>query len=221
MTMDGVKEKQDVKTSADQKQTSVVTEEQAQERERKARSDALAEAGRYKAEAEKASRSAQASLERLTRLEQERIEAELEAHKDDPAEIKRIRAEQRASKLEADLAKEREAKTEYETRLQAIEKESAERNKTSISATVAKKFNVDADKLSTLAKLTDGSEKAIEALAEALPKTSTNFKPDSNRGVGGMLTWEEIRAAYISDPYNPTNRQRYEEMRGTHSVVRK
>lgn len=211
MTMDGVREKQEVKPSADPKQTSTVTEEQALERERKARSDALADAGRFKAEAEKASRNAQAALERLNRLEQERIDAELESNKDDPAEIKRIRAEQKVKQLEADLAKEREAKTEYEARLQTIENEMTERNKSSISQTIAQKFNVDPVKLATLAKLTDGSEQAIEAVAEALPKRTAKLTPDSNRSVGGLLTWEQIQADFSKDPYNPTYYQRYIE----------
>ena len=222
MAVDEAKEKQDVKTSADQKQTSVVTEEQAQERERKARSDALADAGRYKAEAEKASKNAQAALDRLNKIEQERIDADLAAHKDEPAEIRRIRAEEKTRKLEDDLANERQTRTEYESRLKAIETEQLERNKSSVSETVAKKFNVDAVKLSALAKLTDGSEKAIETLAESLPKVNQkSFKPDSNRGVGGILTWEQVRADFTKDPYNPTFRQRYYEMRAENSVVGK
>lgn len=187
----------------------------------KMRSDLLAEVGQHKASSERAMKSAQAALDKLSQWEKAQAEAELEAHRDDPAEIKRIRAEQKARQLEADLANERQAKTEYENRLKTIETELNEKTKTSLSAEVAKKFNVDAEKLATLAKLTDGSEKAIESIAESLPKKSTSFKPDSNRGIGGMLSWEEIRANYIKDPYNPANRQRYLEMQREHSVVRK
>lgn len=187
----------------------------------KMRSDILSEVGQHKSQSERAMKSAQAALDKLSKYEQERIDAELETHRDDPAEIKRIRAEQKARQLEADLEKERDTRTEYENRLKSLEIEQLERNKSSVSQTVAQKFNVDADKLAALAKLTDGSEKAIEALAEAMPRRSTSFKPDSNRGVGGMLSWEEVRAAYIKDPYNSANRERYLEMQRQNSVVRK
>ena len=72
---DGTDDKQGVKTSDTPKGTSTYTEEQVLERERKARSDVLAEAGRYKADAERASKSAQAGLERLNKMAQERIDS--------------------------------------------------------------------------------------------------------------------------------------------------
>lgn len=220
---DGQKSQADVALGSGKKETpqATYTKEQVEKMVTDARTAVMADAKRFQVEAEKSLKAAQAAQERLNKMEQERIDAEIETHRDDPAEIKRIRAEQKARQLESDLAKEREVKTEYENRLKTIEAQISENTKSSVAQSIAQKFNVDVEKLSTLAKLTDGSDKAIEALAQELPKKSTSFKPDSNRGVGGMLSWEEIRDAYIKDPYNPTNRERYEAMRPEHSVVRK
>lgn len=179
------------------------------------RNAVLGEAGKVKAEGEKALKAGQAALDRIAKWEQEQVERELEAHKDDPAEIRRIRAEQKAKEVESKLAtREQELSAERE-KLKTFEVEKAEATKTQTIGAIAKRLDVDVEKLIKLSKHTDGSPEAIEEIAKELPKVNPKkpLRPDSNRSIGGNLTWEQVRSAFIQDPYDPVVKERYMEMR--------
>ncbi|GAG28775.1 unnamed protein product, partial [marine sediment metagenome] len=97
--MDGLEDKQDVTTSAETKETSekepgTFTEKQVVEREQRARSDALSDINRYKAEATKAINAAQAAEARINRMLKEQEDAELEANRDDPDKLTLTRERQ-------------------------------------------------------------------------------------------------------------------------------
>lgn len=175
------------KSSQQSTGTSTYTEDQVKERERKARSDALADAGRARVEAERATKAAQSALDRLSRMEQDRIEGELESYKDDPAEIRRIRAEQKAKQLESELAIARQELDDERATKTVLETEKRELSKTQIARDIATRLNVNIDQLVKLSKYTDGTLEAIEELASELPKGGgmTSGRPDSNQGNGG------------------------------------
>lgn len=216
--MDGTQVNQDDKTSGGKKGTSTktYTEEEVTVREQNARSNALAEVGRAKAEAEKATKAANDAIARLAKMEQERIDAELEAHRDEPDVARRIRAEQEAKQAKANLAAREQELNEERERTKALQEKEAGNAKVSMVNDVAKSLNVDAEKLVRLSKFTDGSRQAIEEIAKDLPKAippKPGLKPDSNRSVGGGLSDEQIIADYIKDPYAPGVRQRYLELK--------
>ena len=222
MGTDETKEKQDVKTSVPPKGTSAptYTEEQVAERERKARSDALSDLNRYKVESEKALKAAQAAEGRLNQMLKQQEEAELEAHRDDEPELRRIRAERARKKADDDLAMVTQELTEHKERLTKYETDSKELSLSQTIREIATRIGVDPEKLSKHAKATDGSSEAIEEIAKDLPKLTPpkpGLRPDSNRSLGGNLTWEAVRAAYIKDPYDPVTKERYLEMKAQRS----
>ena len=217
MPTDITEAKQDVNTSVKPLGTSgTITEEESKQRETKVRSDALADINRYKAEAEKAIKAANAASERVDRMLREQEEAALEAKKDDPEAIKRIRAEQKMRQLESELESERQGKAELEERQKQTDAEKAEASRIRQATEIATRLNVDSGKLIKLAKFTDGTAEAIEDIAKDLPKLTPakpGMKPDSNLSGGGQMSWEAVRDAFSKNPYDPMSRKRYYEMR--------
>ena len=143
-------------------------------------------------------------------------EAELGAHRDDEPELRRIRAEQARKKAESNLAQREQELNEANEKIKQYATEKTEATKIQTSTEIATRLNVDADKLINFAKFTDGSPEAIEEIAKDLPKLTPpkrGLRPDSNRSLGGNLTWEVVRDAYIKDPYDPVTKERYLEMK--------
>ncbi len=194
------------------------TEEQVAQREQKVRSDVLADLGRVRAESEKSRKVAEDALARLARFEEERRQAELEAAQDDPAELRRIKAEQEAEKYKTQLAEREQELNVHREKVTNYEKTIAEQNRGSTIAEIAKRLNVEVEKLTEASKFTDGSPTAIEGVAAYLPKATvkTPMKPDSNRSVGGGMSDDAIRQAYIANPTDPTVRTLYLELRRRH-----
>lgn len=181
-----------------------------------AKTSALADVGRFRAEAQKALTAATAAEERIKAIEKTREDEELAAHADEPDIIRRIRAEQGKKKADSELAKLTTELGEKNERLVQFETEKMEATRIQAAREVAARLNVDVAKLIKFAKFTDGSPEAIEDIAKDLPKVAAakpGLRPDSNRSLGGNLTWEQVRAAFIQDPYNPGNRERYLEMK--------
>ena len=180
--------KQDEQTSADEggttpEETLTLTESQAQAREAKARSDALAELGRIKKAADDANKAAADAVRRL----QEREDAEMakaeEAAKDDPDALSRIRRERQTKEREAKLA-ERETKiqTQYARVIQTTAK--ALEGQYNVSAETLLKFAPqDADAMEELAK--SYGERKEEGEPETKPTKRMTQEPDSGKTKGG------------------------------------
>jgi len=133
----------------------------------KARSDALSELGRYKKAADEAVRQVQAVEERLSRLQEERFEAELEAVKEDPDRLREIRQRQRETKERMSAETERRRweseKAAYDERIKKAE--AIERRE--LAREVATEFKVD---YKTLERFGTDKETMGE-LAKSLPKS--------------------------------------------------
>ncbi len=180
------------------------------------RSAVLADIGRQKKAADDAMKAAQAAQERNAKLEKEREQAELESARDHPAQLSMIQERQKRRQLEAELETTRTELTSHKSRLTDYESKEAEQGKLTKAQEIAARLNVDTVSLTRLAKYTDGSAEAIEEIAKALPRTEVKkggLKPDSNTTVGGGASWEQVRAAYIKNPYDPAVRQQFLEMR--------
>jgi len=187
--LDETKETQGVATSGDTKGTSekepeTFTKEQVEEAERKGKSDALSEIGRYKTSAENAIKAAKAAGERLDRMLKEQEDAELEAARDEPDKLTGIRARQAQRQRDTDLEererKLKESEDEHAEALKGVVESTKEQN----AREIATRLNVDFE---PLVKFTDGSTEAMEELAKSLPKKGegTALKPDSGKTIGG------------------------------------
>lgn len=206
---DGTTDGADVTLNPEQKGTpnvETVTLEQANKMVRDAQSAVLADVGRAKKAAEDA-------IARLNKLEQERLDAELEAAKDDPPALAHIQEKQAHQQTKAELEKERLTRTELEEKLKQWNEEQAATAKERKAREIAARLNVDASKLVNLARFTDGTPEAIEAVAKELPKAGRKLKPDSGSMVGGVMTDKEIGDAYAKNPYDLDIRAKYHQMR--------
>lgn len=196
----------DTQSSAAQTNTpETFTREQVQEAARKARSDALAESGRYKAEAEKALKAMKAAEERMARMMKDTEEAELAAAKDEPERLTNIRIRGQLRTMEAEREKYRTELEEANARLAETNAKYIDTNRETLVHQIAAQHGVDAAKLAKLARFTDGTHDAIAEIAQDLPRgaqttaQSNPLRPDSNRSVGGSaLTVLEVRQKYIS-----------------------
>ena len=187
--MDRPKETQDLKSSEELKETSeqepeTFTAEQVGERERKARSDALSDIGRYKASAENAIKAVRAAEERINRMLKEQAEAELETARDEPDKLTLIRERQTRRQAESELAKAKQELEEERAKTTEAQEVEAKSTKERNAREIATRLDVDAK---TLIKFTDGSTEAMEELAKSLPRKSatTPLKPDSGKTIGG------------------------------------
>ena len=187
--MDGTDNQQGSEKSSEgqqgtSEQTQTFTEEQVLERERNARSDALAEAGRLRVANEAAIKVAQKAQERVDRMIRDQDDAELEAHKDEPERISAIRERQQRRIVESKLAD-----TESELEVERVKTKEAQEvgvkhTKEQNAREVASRLNVN---VQTLLKFTDGSKGAMEELAKSLPKVVVKepLTPDSGKTTGG------------------------------------
>ena len=161
------------------------TREQHEAELRKARSDALAEVGRYKQSAEKAVSSAKAAQERLEQYIRDQEEQELEAAKDEPERVKTLKAYQEVRKTKADLAKAQQELKDKEDELSTIRSQEAESTKERKAREIATRLGKDESRAVNVAKFTDGSPEAMEAVISELPsKTKPALKPDTGGQVG-------------------------------------
>ncbi|MEE8442965.1 MAG: hypothetical protein V3S37_04375 [Dehalococcoidia bacterium] len=191
-------------TSGDAKGTSTLTEEQAQARETKAVSDALAKAGRTTADQDAreqriTDKETKAADDR-SRERQERNEAALEAARDDPEKLTALQRSQKAAlkdeeiadgrrKLDGDQAKHDESvKGDLET-IRIF-------NRTKLASEVAVTKGVSMDSILKHAK--DDTREAMEAVAEDLPKNKEPLKVDSSRssGTGEQTEEQRLKARY-------------------------
>lgn len=214
---DGAKKGADVTLNAASKQTPNYTQEQLDKAVRDAKSAALADANRFQLEAGRAMKAAQAAQKRIEEIQKQELERELEAAKDEPERTARIGERQRRIEVESELAQTREELETANATLTEVNTREAEATKTRIAQEVAERLGVNAVTLAKLAKATDGTVEAIEDMAKELPKVEE--KPggrrfDSNRSSGGNITFEQIRAEFIKDPYNRKISQLYLEMKG-------
>ena len=213
--MDGTENQQDGITSVETKETSkTYTETEVVERERQARSNALADANRAKVEAEKANKAATDALARIAQIQRANDDADRERYRDDPEKLSAIEAGRRerdtTAKLEdteRELNEERDKRTVAESKVNDSTKERNARE-------IATRLNVNPDLLGDLSKLTDGSVEAIEVKAQMLPKVTEtkDLNPDSNNSIGGK-DFERVREAYIKNPDDRQNTARYMEFR--------
>ena len=178
-----------------------LTESQAKARENKARSDALAEVGRYRKAAEDATRITRDVTKRLQEREEAELKREEEAVKDDPAKLTALGMKREAlkSKREAEelLQKAEEKEAEIQNKEKAILRHHADR--------LAERYSIDAD---TLLKFGGATEDSLADLAKKFgEKTPTGESkdreteaPDSGRTKGGAPsgrkpTLAEVQAA--------------------------
>lgn len=160
----------------------------------KARSDALAAAGRdaksIEKQREEANRLLAEAQEAADKARQRQRDAELEAAKDDPDELSRIR---KAHQIEDDLNKER---TEFNKEKATLERERAEHQAEIEEAQstkreimvwdVATKHNVDAERLKDLSeKYKLSTKEEIDELARQIGKPKEPVLSDSGRTTGG------------------------------------
>ena len=177
------------------------TLEQVQERERKVKSDALSEVGKLRKAADDALKAAQKASEHLARMQRDQEEAELAAAKDEPSQVVVIRARQQLRQKENELAQMRESLEGANSKLTELTTKEQEVAKGRVAEEIADRLKVDAATLKRLAKYTDGSEEAIEAIAQHLPpgKELLPFRPDSNLSRGGSTpSVMDVRKKFIA-----------------------
>lgn len=160
----------------------------------KAVSDALAKAGREAKALEAQKDEVNRLLESAKRMQEDQAERAAETRsadferrretsRDDVAELKRIDREEKAAERDDKLAKrERELdarEAESKPQIEELAKSTKERN----AREIATRHSVV---MEDLIEFTDGSLKAMEALATKLSKTEeSTLDPDSGRTVGG------------------------------------
>jgi hypothetical protein len=214
VTQDGQEKQSDVTLTTGNTKTPKFTQAQVDKAVRDATSAVGADIGRLKAESEKAMKAAQAAQARLEQMQKDQEQAELEAAREEPDKLAVIRERQARKKAEAELATERQIRTEYEARLKQTDAEKAEATRKENVKAIAAKQGVDPVKLDKLAKFTDGSLEAIEDIAKDLPKAQKgNLRLDPGNTLGGSVTFEEVREAFINNPYDLAVKQRYLEMK--------
>jgi len=199
MAQDGTQDRTDSKLGAGTTQTpKTYTEEEHTKLVTEAKTSALADVGRLRAEASKALTAATAAEARIKAIEQAREEAEQEAARDDPPELRRIRAEQAKKRAESELAEAKQELNEKNELLKQRDAERVESTKERNAREIATRLNVDPVRLAKLAKFTDGTPEAIEDIAKDLPNIGEKRTPlisDSGRGSGGKggLTVEAVK----------------------------
>ena len=178
----------------------VFTREQVEAAERKGRSDALAEVGRFKASAETALRQTKAAQERLAKMEEEHDKAEMEAAHEDPPRLLALQERQRRRQAESEVTRLAEENSQKEAQLKALQAERADGDRVRNVQDVATRFSIDPARLMKVVKHTDGSMEVLEDLAKELSPTKPPLKPDSGGAVGGGESFEQLRERYIANP---------------------
>lgn len=197
MGTDGTENQEGVIPVPDSKETPTsYTPEQVKQAVEKATRDArtavLADAGRIKAEAERALKAARDATDRLDRMQKEQEEAELQNAQGDDDALSAIRARHESRRLKAELDARNAELEAARSQIGEYTNKEREATKQTIAQKVAASQGVDSSLLTRLAKFTDGTEESIEAIAKDLPKAQSKgpesqetFKPDSNRSRGG------------------------------------
>jgi len=202
--LDETENTQDGKTSGDEKGTSekTHTDKEVAEIKRNAESDALANAGRATAAAEKATKIANDAITKLKKAEERAYETDRERYKDDVTQLTAIEARRREGTITAELDSTRQELSEERGKREAAEEKVNESTKERNAREIATRLNVEPNLLGELSRLTDGSVEAIEA--NMLPKLGEVKKPlqiDQGGGTGGASgrkpTLGELKA---SDP---------------------
>jgi hypothetical protein len=209
MVTDGTKPIEDAKLPEVVKETpKTITLEEHEKGVRDARSAALAEVGRLKKSSEEAVKQAQAAQSRINKLMEDQDKYELEIANGNPEQLSAVQERQKRRRIESELETERQTKLNLEQRLKDIEETQTQTQREQIVSKLATQYNVSADKLSKLAKFTDGTPEAIEDIAKDLPKKQeSNLKVDSNTTIGGVTQWEKQREAYIKNPRSPEGQE--------------
>jgi len=196
---DGTATQTDAALGSGEKGTPTFTQEQVDKIVRERETAVMADVGRLKAEADKALNAAKGAAERLRHMEQEREQAELESAKDNPDKLSLIRTRQQVRQRETELALARDELNATKAALTEIQTRQTEDSREKHVETIAVRLQVDPSRLAKLAKFTDGTAEAIEAIAKELPKKTPvgPAKPDSNVTTGGgtrIPTLEEVKS---------------------------
>lgn len=211
MNTDGTETQTDVAleagdTETPKEETQFTLEQQAQvdKQVRDAKTSVLADVGRSEAEAKKATKSAQrsleastAALERTKQIREELDAAELEAAKGNSEQLSAVEERQKRRKAETDLVETKLELSQKDEELSQITKDNVEATKDQTAREIATSLGVDADRLIRLSKLTDGSAESIKAAAKELPKQEIRppveaDSSESSGGGGGTFTLEQI-----------------------------
>lgn len=186
--------------STSEKETELLPKATVKELVEKAKSDALAEVGRYKKAAEEAIKQMQAVDERLSRMQDEHFEVELVAAKDDPDRLREIRQRQRDAKERASADAEKRRwdveKAAYDERIRKAE--AIERRE--LAREIATEFKVD---YKTLEKFGNDKETMIE-LAKSLPKSGDAQGGQGNQGTRVTEPPESGKTKGVSTGKKPT-----------------
>ncbi len=202
MVSDGTDQSQDNSSDKGTETSNTYSEAQVAEIRRKAESDALANAGRATAAAEKATKIATDAIAKLKKSEDRAYEADRNTYRDEPDKLSALDANRRERDKDAELDEMRQKLSEA-TEARVI----SDRRQNVIE--VAGRLGVDPKTLSRFAALTDGSPEAIEAEAKELPKVGEPRNPllqDSSKGSGQpgytreQLTDPAFMKRYSSDP---------------------
>ncbi len=218
MTTDGTDNKQD-DTSAEEKGTSdketeTFTKEQLDDARTRGKSDGLSESGRLKKAKEASDKIAERAITRLEKFEKEMEDEELRRAEGDEKKVSAINERRIRRQAETDLATMTQERDEEKEKRQQAEDIISESTKERKAREIATRLEVDPKKLIKLSKYTDGSDEAIEDIAKELPKKgeTKSLKIDSGKTIGGK-DWERVRDAYIKNPNDKQNTERYLEMR--------
>ncbi len=207
--MDGTETNVDITSQESTETSKTITEEQAVERERQARSDTLAEAGRIKAEGERALKAANEAATRFKEIEERAYQADRARYKDEPEKLSALEVNRREGAIKAELDEANRKLSEETVKRESAERLNLESQRKETARVVASRLNVDPTLLSELSILTDGSVEAIEAKAKMLTPTSppnpvlVNNTKSANTGTGHKPTLEELQA---SDPFETDKR---------------
>ncbi len=214
--MNETKDTQD-ESSEDTKGTSeteTFTKKQLDDARVQGKSDGLSESGRLKKAKEASDKIAERAIARLEKFEKDQEDDELRRAEGDEKQLSAIKERQIRRQAESNLANKNTELEELTEKLRQAEDISGQYTKEQNAREIATRLEVDPKRLVKLAKLTDGSKEAIEELASELPKKgeTKSLRVDSSKTIGGK-DWERVRDAYIKNPNDSQNTERYEEMR--------
>ncbi len=204
--MDGTEVQGDVTLQPDVKETPDVAKIA-----RDAKASALADVGRQTAEANKATKAAEAAGKRIEQM----LKDYEEDIRDDPDKLSTFRARQERQKADSELTRVELELSDANDRLKLIDegkvKSTMERN----AREVATRLEVEPERLVRLASHTDGTTQAIEDIAKDLPKvvSSELLVPDSNRSAGGNQSEKQTVENWQNNLSDPTAKAAYMALR--------
>ena len=176
-------------------------EAEARVREQRARSDALSDIGRLQREATNAMKAAEAAQERVKKMLKEQEDFELQTAEGNTEQLSAVKERIQRRQIESELEDAQLKLNQRDEELSEIRKASQEVIKQSQARAIAERLGVDADRLISLSRFTDGSAEAMEGIAKELPKATRRppVKTDlGGRGGGGGRTFAEFEKEYIA-----------------------